>query len=647
MTHALDLTHLSNAVRAQDDLFRHFNGLWLETTKIDPDKTSAGAFIDLRDESEGNVRAIVESLDDAGDDAEESKIARLFHSFMAEEVIEAAGVEPLKPFLDRVEEITDVETLGRHLGWSLRHGFSSLIGFGEDADPGDPNRYTLFSGQGGLGLPDEEYYRLEEHALTLAAYREHVERMLQLAGFSDASKQADAVLRLETQIASHHWDKVRRRDLQAMFNPMSFDEMVAASPQFPWEAYIDGAELPVAKLEYVVVAQPSFLEGAAEVVTGEPIEDWQAWARWKIVHALAPYLPAAFVQGNFDFYGGTLSGTEELRPRWKRGIGFVEGAMGEAIGKLYVAKHFKSEAKTRMDELVKNLIEAYRQSINDLDWMTDETREQALDKLSKFRPKIGYPERWRDYAALEVSDNLVDNVIASDVFEFEFSLSKVLGPVDPHEWAMLPQTVNAYYHPLRNEIVFPAAILQPPFFHVDADDAVNYGAIGAVIGHEIGHGFDDKGSTTDGDGRIRDWWTEADKQAFEERTAKLVDQFEGLSPEGIEGTVNGKLTLGENIGDLGGIGIAYKAWLIAGGQPDGETIDGLTPAQRFFYSYAQIWRTKRRPELAKMLLSVDPHSPAEFRVNEIVKNVDAFHEAFSTKEGDGLWLDPEERVAIW
>lgn len=432
-----------------------------------------------------------------------------------------------------------------------------------------------------------------------------------------------------------------------MFNPKSWEELQSFAPGFAWERFRDAAGIPVEKLEYVVVEQPSFVEALASLVEEEPADAWRAWARWHVISSVAPYLSSQFVEANFDFYGRTLSGTEELRPRWKRGIAFVEGVIGEAIGKLYVAKHFKPEAKAAMDALVGNLIKAYDQSIRELTWMSETTKEEALEKLRGFTPKIGYPSRWRDYSALEVGDDLLANVLASNEFDFEYSLSRVLGPVQESDWAMLPQTVNAYYHPLRNEIVFPAAILQPPFFNVDADDAVNYGAIGAIIGHEIGHGFDDKGSTTDAEGKIRDWWTADDKAAFEQATARLVSQYDGLSPEGVDGHVNGKLTLGENIGDLGGVGIAYKAWLIAGGRPDGEPIDGFTPAQRFFLSYAQVWQSKRRPEMAKMLLSVDPHSPAEFRVNQIVKNVDAFHEAFDTAPGDGLWLEPEERVSIW
>lgn len=649
MTDALDFSHRNPEIRPQDDLFRHVNGAWLDTVVIDSDKSAAGAFNDLRDQAEIDVREIVESLSSDEATTEAGKIATLYRDFMDAERIEELGATPLAPLLERVEAIDGVEALSRHLGWSLRHGISSLIGMGEEADPGNPERYVLFTGQGGLGLPDEEYYRLDEHAETRDAYLAFLTRNFALIGSEDAANEAATVLALETKIAAHHWDKVKCRDLRAGYNPMSYDELAASAPGLDWEAYRAGAALPVEKLTTVVVSQPSFATGAAELLTSEPLAAWKSWARAKAVSALAAYLSADFVTNRFDFYEKTLGGVEEQRPRWKRGVAFVEGVLGEAIGKVYVERHFKPEAKAAMDTLVANLLKAYENSIRTLSWMSESTRVEALDKLSKFRPKIGYPSTWRSFEDLTViPGDLVASVLASNSFDTDYSLSKVGGPVDPDEWLMYPQTVNAYYHPLRNEIVFPAAILQSPFFNAQADDAVNYGGIGAVIGHEIGHGFDDKGSTCDGDGRLRDWWTEEDRAAFEKLTAGLVTQFEVLSPEGTDGqTINGELTLGENIGDLGGLGIAYDAWLLAGGQPDGDPVDGLTPAQRFFYGWAQVWRTKRRPESATMLLAVDPHSPAEFRCNQIVRNLDAFHSAFGTADGDALWLPEEDRITIW
>lgn len=413
----------------------------------------------------------------------------------------------------------------------MRHGFSSLIGFGEESDPGNPQRYVMFTGQGGLGLPNEEYYRLDVHGDIRDAYRSHLERVLELAGVQDAVGQAATVFDLETSIASHHWDKVRTRDLRQMYNPMSWKEFTASAPGIDWDAFVETAGLPVEKVADLVVAQPSFTTAAADLVATGDLDAWKAWARWKAVAALSPWLSSDFVEARFDFYGRTLQGTEQLRDRWKRGVELVEGVLGEAIGKIYVERHFQGGAKESMDVLVANLLAAYKVSIEQLEWMTEPTRDEALDKLSKFRPKIGFPEEWRDYTALDVSaDDLVGNVMAANSFEMDHMLEKLGGPMDPHEWMMYPQTVNAYYHPLRNEIVFPAAILQPPFFNVDADDAVNYAAIGAVIGHEIGHGFDDKGSTCDGDGMLRDWWTAEDRQSFDERAQRLITQFDGLSP---------------------------------------------------------------------------------------------------------------------
>lgn len=642
----LDLSHRDVTVRPQDDFFRYLNGSWLATAEIAPDRSSAGAFVTLTDEAERNVRAIIEEQVPDDPDSESGKIALLYSSFLAEDELEKLGASPLSPLLDRVAEIRDSSSLAAFLGRAARDGYAGAFSLSEDADPGDPKRYVYFLYQGGLGLPDEEYYRLEEHAETLAAYRSHVERVLTLAGVPAAAEQAELVLDLETRIAALHWDKVSCRDFIKMFNPSSLDEL-AATPGFDWHAFVAAAEIPHEKLSYFVNAQPSFFTGLAELAASMPIEAWRAWARWHTVSALSPYLSSAFVEERFDFYGRTLAGTEEIRPRWKRAISFVESTVGEAVGRLYVERHFLPESKAAMEQLVENLIAAYRDSISQLDWMTDVTRAEALKKLTGFRPKIGYRNNWRDYSALHVGDSLIDNVLARNAFEFDRSLSRVLEPVDVDDWEMLPQTVNAYYHPLRNEIVFPAAMLQPPFFTPGADDAVNYGAIGSVIGHEIGHGFDDKGSTTDAEGRIRNWWTDEDHAAFRARTGRLVDQFDGLSPMGVDGAVNGELTLGENIGDLGGVGIAYRAWLLSGGEPDGEEIDGFTPKQRFFLGYGAIWRSKRRPEMEKLLLSVDQHSPAEFRVNKILSNIDAFHEAFDTQPGDGLWLDPDERISIW
>lgn len=649
MTDAILHAHADPNVRPQDDLFRHVNGTWLANATIDADKSSAGGFMELHDAAERDVADLIEALPAGAPDTDEGRIAALYTSFMDAERAEELGATPLRPIFETIDAIDSPSALARHLGWSLRHGLSPLIALYEESDPGAPERYAVFTSQAGLGLPDETYYRLDEHAAIREQYQAHLHRVFALAGVDDAEAQAAAVLKLETAIASHHWDRVRLRDLRAMYNPTSLDDVRAASPGFDWDAYLEGAGIPAELMSEMIISQPSFIEGVAPLVANIPLESWRAWARWKAIAALSGFLSSDFVDARFDFYEKTLSGNEEQRPRWKRGVALVEGVLGEAVGRLYVAAHFQPEKKAAMDGLVANLLAAYRASIEKLDWMTDATRREALHKLEKFTPKIGYPVKWRDYSALTLcSDDLVGNVLAANSFELDHTLSRIGRPVDRDEWQMFPQTVNAYYHPLRNEIVFPAAILQPPFFNADADDAVNYGAIGAVIGHEIGHGFDDKGSTCDGDGRLRDWWQEADREAFEALAGRLIGQFDGLVPEGVDsGSVNGKLTVGENIGDLGGLDIAYDAWLLAGGDPDGEPVEGLTPAQRFFVGWAQAWRGKRRPEAAKVLLGTDPHSPNEFRCNQIVRNLDAFYEAFEVTEDDALWLDPQDRVTIW
>ncbi|PIE21741.1 MAG: peptidase M13 [Arachnia propionica] len=644
----LNLDYVDPAFSPVDDLFRHVNGGWLATAEIAADRSSAGASVELSDNAEAHVREIIESLS-VDVTTESGKVAALYRCFLDEASAEELGVAGLQPILQRIDAIDDTAALAEYLGWALRHGLPGLVDLDQEADPGEPSHSILFSSQDGLGLPDEAYYRDDEHAEIRQAYREHLRRMFELAGRSDAQQQADWTFELETKIAFHHWDRVRARDLRQAYNPMAWDEFTATAPGFDWDAFLAAAQIPAAKAAKLVITQPSFMTGAADLVATAPMEHWRAWARWKAIAGLARLLSSDFVEATFDFYGRTLQGTQELRPRWKRAVSFAEDAMGEAVGKLYVERHFPPEAKQAMDKLVANLLAAYHDSISALDWMTDETRAEALAKLAKFTPKIGYPDKWKDYSALSVSpDDLVGNALAVSAFHFDDAIGKVGKPVDPLEWQMYPQTVNAYYHPLRNEIVFPAAILQPPFFNLAADDAVNYGGIGAIIGHEIGHGFDDQGSTCDGDGRLRDWWTEADRAAFEERTGALVAQYDVLSPDGADGlTVNGKLTIGENIGDLGGIDIAYRAWLLAGGDPDGEAIDGLTPAQRFFFGWASSWRSKRRPELTKQLLAVDPHSPDEFRCNQIVRNLTAFHAAFGVTPGDGLWLDADQRVKIW
>ncbi len=653
MTQALasgiDRDELDPAIRPQDDLYRHVNGRWVARTPIPADKARYGSFMILAEEAEKAVKEIIEQAQAAEPGTPERKVGDLYASFMDEARIEALGAAPLEPLLAEVAAIDSVDALLTTVGRLERRGVAGFVQLFVDNDPGDPERYLVFVEQGGIGLPDESYYREDAHADTRAAYRAHIERMLTLAGLDDAAARADRVVSLETAIAAHHWDKVRNRDAQATYNLATWDEWAGRAAGLDLALWRDGYGIPAAALAEVVLRQPEVTDGLAAELTGRALDDWRDWLRFAIIRSMAPYLSSAFVDENFAFYGRTLTGAPELRARWKRGVALVERAMGEAVGQAYVDRHFRPEAKAAMDDLVANLIEAYRQSIENLAWMTPATRERALDKLQKFTPKIGYPVRWRDYSALEISaDDLLANVQAAGEFEFQRELRKIGAPIDRDEWFMTPQTVNAYYNPGFNEIVFPAAILQYPFFDAGRDAAANYGAIGAVIGHEIGHGFDDQGSRFDGDGRLHDWWTEEDRAAFEARTASLIAQYDALEPAETPGHhVNGALTIGENIGDLGGLGIAWKAYLLSLDGAEPPVIDGLTAAQRFFLSWAQAWQIAIRPEEALRLLSIDPHSPNEFRCNQIVRNIDAFYDAFEVGPDDALWLAPDERVTIW
>ena len=650
----LALDELSDEIRPQDDLFRHVNGRWLERTEIPEDKARWGAFHLIAEQAEKDVRTIVEESQQAEPGTEARKIGDLFASFMDTARIDELGRTPIEDQLRRVDDVHEVADLLRLTGELEREGMSGLIALFVEPDPGDPTRYVPVLYQGGISMPDESYYRLDNFAETRDAYRAHIERILDLAGVPEAADAAARVFALETEIAAHHWSREDSRDAVKTYNLKSWDDTVALAgvDLASWRAGVaPGREDALAE---VVVYQPSFVESLGSVLTPERLDDWKAWLRFKIVHASAAFLPDAFVAENFSFYGTQLTGVPVNRERWKRGVSLTEAALGEAIGKVYVERHFPPAAKEAMDGLVAHLIEAYRRSIASLEWMTAETRERALAKLEAFTPKIGYPVRWKDYADLEiVADDLIGNVRRANVWEHDRQLAKVGQPIDRDEWHMTPQTVNAYYNPLMNEIVFPAAILQYPFFDADRDAAANFGGIGAVIGHEIGHGFDDQGSRFDGDGSLRDWWTDADRAAFEERTKALIAQYDTLVPEGLseEHHVNGALTIGENIGDLGGLGIAISAYRLSleaeGLDPDGPVVDGLSGIQRLLLSWAQVWQQKGRDAETIRLLTIDPHSPNEFRCNQIVRNIDAFYEAFEVTESDALWLDADQRVTIW
>ncbi|AXJ11691.1 M13 family metallopeptidase [Arthrobacter sp. PM3] len=645
----IDLSIIDASVRPQDDLYQHVNGGWLSSTVIPDDRPLEGTFTALRDASELAVKEIIEHAAARGEDATgiERKIGDLYNSFMDEAAAEAKGLEPLRARLAEVFSTSSVAELVLLAGRLFRADVSGLFYIYPAPDAGNPDRILLYTGQGGLGLPDESYYREEKFAPMVQAYREHVRTMLGLAEIADPEGAAGRVVGLETALASHHWDNVTLRNPQKTYNLKSAEE---AAKLFPLLAgWFDAAGIAPEKRTELVMSTPDFFSGAAALLETEPLATWQEWLAMRVVSSAAPYLSSAFVDANFAFYGTALSGTPRIKDRWKRGVAAVEAALGEAVGQIYVARHFPEGHKARMQTLVANLIEAYRESITGLDWMGEETKLEALKKLDAFRAKIGYPDKWIDYSAVDIDPaDLLGNVERAHSADVDRHLDEVGKPVDREKWLMTPQTVNAYYHPLLNEIVFPAAILQPPFFAADADDAVNYGGIGAVIGHEIGHGFDDQGSQYDGSGLLRNWWTQDDRTAFEALTSRLVAQFDALSPSAAPGhNVNGKLTLGENIGDLGGLTIAYKAYLISLDGQEPPVLDGMTGFQRFFASWAAGWRQVIRTEEAIRRLATDPHSPNEFRTNEIAKNLDAFHEAFGVTEQDGMWMPPQERVSIW
>lgn len=614
------------------DLFHHVNGEWVDSHEIPADRGIDGSFYALRDKAEEDVHAIVSETSD------------LFASFMDTDAINAAGTAPLQPDLDLIA-VKDIEEFAHNLGVLDRTGVGSPLAFwvekdsqGEDSVP-----YLV---QSGLGLPDEAYYREDAHAETRAAYQKHVAHMLAfldpayLLGLTP-EVAAQRIMNLETQVAASHWDVVRSRDAMATYNPVELTELPSIIVTL-----LRGAGLRDGR---VINMMPSFTEDLATMLRPETLADWQLWAAWTVLRSRASVLTEEIGRANFEFYGTVLSGATEQRDRWKRGVGLVESLVGEEIGKEYVARHFPTESKEQMLSLVDYLVRAYEQRISTLPWMTPATRERALEKLRLFQAKIGYPETWRSYEGLTFDpsgEQLVANVRRGAAFEHDYQLGKVGKPSDRSEWVTTPQTVNAFYNPVVNDITFPAAILQPPFFDPEADPARNFGAIGAVIGHEIGHGFDDQGSRYDGHGNLNSWWTDEDRAHFEERTAKLVEQFQGLVPSVLEGQdvagVNGEFTLGENIGDLGGLGIAVVAYQLYCDDNNAEP-----NLAELFLAWARVWRSKARPEMAAQLLAIDPHSPNEFRCNVIASNVDEFYEAFDVEPGSPMWIAPEDRVKIW
>lgn len=663
----LDLSFRDTAIRPQDDLFGHVNGHWLREYCIPADRAIDGAFRALHDRAEEQVRELLNAAAEntvsapavRGEHTDEQRIGDLYASFLDEAAIERRGVQPLLDELAHIDAATHPAELAATMGTLQRRGVGAGVGLYIDTDAKNSSRYLLHINQAGLGLPDESYYREEQHAAVLEAYPGHIAAMFAAVLGGDQQDHAPTAARIvaiESALAAAHWDVVKRRDADATYNMHRIADLPELAPGFDWTSWIAAvcnSPKIAAAITDVIVRQPDYLTAFAELWSHEDFSDWKDWARWRLIHSRAAILPRTVVEEDFAFYGRTLSGTEQLRERWKRAVSLVESILGDAVGRLYVQQHFPPDAKARMDILVDNVRQAYHSSISTLEWMTPQTRDRALVKLDKFTAKIGYPQHWRAYDTLIISrDDLYGNIIRGAEVNFDREMNKLGGPVDHDEWFMTPQTVNAYYNPGMNEIVFPAAILQPPFFDATADDAANYGGIGAVIGHEIGHGFDDQGAKYDGDGNLTDWWTDSDRAEFSTRTAQLIEQYDSFIPRDLvehDGPprVQGAFTIGENIGDLGGLAIALQAYQLSLDGKPAPVIDGLTGVQRVFFGWAQVWRMKARSAEAIRRLAIDPHSPPEFRCNGVVRNIDAFYEAFDVNEDDALYLAPQHRVRIW
>ncbi|QAY78838.1 M13 family metallopeptidase [Sphingosinicella sp. BN140058] len=643
-----DLTGMDKSVNPGDSFYDYANGNWNRTTEIPADRSSWGGFGVLRDLSDQRTRDIVEAAakTNAPAGSVQRKVGDLYASFMDEAAIEKAGLTPLKPFFAKIDAIATPSDLARAFGEANRMGISTPFSAGVEQDLKDNSQYGVYLGQGGLGLPDRDYYLDDTNPKfveTRAKYQTHVATMFRLAGIPDGEGKAKRIYDLEKKIAQTHWTRAESRQIDKLYNPVPTNGLGERMPGFDWAAYLKAASLD--RLPQVIATQPSALTGEAKLVASEPLQTWKDYLTFRTLSAAAGMLPKAISDENFAFYGTTLSGTPKQKDRWKRGADVVNGAMGEAVGELYVAKYFTPAAKAKADELVRNLIRAMDARLEKLEWMAPETRAKARAKLAAFTPKIGYPDKWRDYSALVVKPgDPVGNSLRATEFEYLRQLGKIGKPVDRSEWGMTPQTVNAYANPLLNEIVFPAAILQPPFFDPNADDAVNYGGIGAVIGHEITHHFDDQGSKFDAKGNLAEWWAPTDVERFKAMTAKVVQQYGEYEP--LPGSkVNGELTLGENMADLAGLNIAYDAYRLSLNGKEAPVIDGYTGDQRFFLGFGQVWRNKYRDPLLLNLLTTDPHSPGHVRPN-VVRNFDPWYKAFKV-QGGKLYLKPEDRIRIW
>jgi len=650
LTSGIDASRFDPAARPQDDLFRAVNGKWLDTFEIPADKSNYGSFTKLDDDAEAQLKLLIEEMaakKEVVAGSEEQKIRDFYNAFMDEAKLEELGIKPMEATFAKIDALTDKAALSALMAELVREGYETPLVPYVHQDNRKATEYIGDLYQSGLGLPDRDYYLLNDAKFKSIreAYVAHVEKMLTLAGIKDAGKAAKDIVALETRLAKAQWDKVENRDPVKVYNKLDVAGLKKLTSEIDWGVYLKG--LGFDTLPAIIVSQPSYITGLGKEIKATSLDTWKIYLKWQALSSAAPYLNKAIVDENFAFNGKTLNGIQEIRPRWKRGVEAAEGALGEALGKLYVGKYFPPENKARMEALVANLLKAYEGSINSLTWMSDESKKKALEKLGKFTVKIGYPNQWRDYSALEVkAGDLAGNLARATAFDYQRNLNKLGKPIDRNEWGMTPQTVNAYYNPEMNEIVFPAAILQPPFFNVDADDAVNYGGIGAVIGHEISHGFDDQGSQFDGDGNLSMWWTKEDRAKFDALGAKLAAQYDTYEP--VKGYhVNGKFTLGENIGDLGGLTVAHKAYVLSLGGKEAPVLDGLTGDQRFFYGWSQVWARKYREENLLTRLKTDPHSPSEQRANGTPVNIPAFYSAFGVKEGDKMFKPEADRITIW
>ena len=649
LTSGINKKNMDTKVKPGDNFADYVNGTWYKNTKIPADKASYGAFDMLYDQSQKDVKAIIEDAAKGSnaDGSDEQKIGDYYASFMNRKDRDAKGITPIQPELKAIDAIANYSDLASYFGTANRTGVTNPFNIAVNQDSKKPNEYALTTWQSGIGLPEREYYTSTDAKMAdiRKKYVAHIEKMLQLCSIENPAENAAKIMALETTIASSHMKKEDTRDVLKLYNKFNIADLKTLTPDFDWAAMLKTAGMD--KEKSIIISQVDYTKSLNNIIKNTPLDTWKIYLKWDLINRNANRLNTALDNQSFEFYAKTLYGVEKQEDDWKRAVNGVNGALGEMVGKVYVEKHFSPEAKERMVTMVKNLLKAYAESIKKLDWMSADTKKQALAKVDKFMIKIGYPDTWRDYSSLKIAKNdLFGNSVRANEFEYQRNLNKLGKPVDRTEWGMTPQTVNAYYNPSLNEIVFPAAILQPPFFDLKADDAVNYGGIGAVIGHEIGHGFDDQGSAYDGDGVMKNWWTPADLTAFKSRTASLVAQYSGFKAFP-DLNLNGEFTLGENIGDLGGLSIAIKAYKETLGGKEAPVMDGFSGMQRFFLGWGQVWGEKAREEAVRSQIAGDPHSPAKFRINGVVRNVPEFYEAFKIKPTDSLYLAPDKRVKIW